>query len=197
MITAGVSLTYAYRDRLLQYYVNWKGDYKIVMYGDSMTSMGNWAELLHRTDVLNNGRPGHCTYHFRILLNDLVINKNPKICFIMGGINDITVGVSREKITANFTEVIESLKANNIIPVVTLTLYEQHDPVSMAEVQVLNRFLVDYCNKNRVRYIDMNSMLSDSTGLKSEFALDKTHLNTKAYKLWATEVDKVIKEMAI
>ena len=197
LVTTVFSLAYSYRDRLLQYYVRWNGNYKIIMYGDSMTSMGNWMELLGRSDVLNMGMPGHCTYHFRVLLPSLVIDKNPQICFVMGGINDITVGVSEDKIQKNFTSVLKDLKSNKIRPVVTSTIYEQKDTASMAQVQRLNVFLLEYCQKNGIEYIDLNRLISDSTGLIPEFAVDKTHLNNRAYKIWAKEIDKILKKRNI
>lgn len=169
-----------------------KGNPQIVMYGNSITAQGNWVELLGRMDVLNNGLPGLCTYHFVQLIQTHVVDLKPKICFLEGGINDITVGVSQEKIQANFTLLLATLQKNGIIPVVTLTMFEQNDPVSKSEVESLNRFLVEYCVKNNITYIDINPQICDSTGLKAEFAVDKTHLNAKAYEIWAKEIKKVL-----
>jgi alpha-glucosidase len=164
------------------------------MYGNSITAQGKWVELLGRTDVLNNGLPGLCTYHFLQLIQSHVIDLRPEVCFLEGGINDITVGVSQEKIQSNFKNLIDILAKNRITPIVTLTLFEQNDAVSKAEVEELNGFLIGYCKKNRITYIDLNAQLSDSTGLKPEFAVDKTHLNERAYEIWASEIKRVLRE---
>jgi lysophospholipase L1-like esterase len=191
------TLAFIYRDKILQRFVAIKGNPAIVMYGNSITAQGKWVELLGRTDVMNNSLPGQCTYHFLQLLQTHVINVHPKICFIKGGINDITVGVSSEKLQENYKDILEAIQKNHIIPVVTLTTYEQNDSYSKKEVDKLNRFLAVYCEQRNITYIDLNPFISDSTGLKAEFAVDKTHLNEKAYAIWAKEVQKVLNQKGI
>jgi lysophospholipase L1-like esterase len=188
---------YIFRDKWIQQMVALKRDSKIVMFGNSLTAQGKWVELLGRTDILNSGFPGLCTYHFLGLVQNNVLDKHPEICFVEAGINDITVGVSAEKIQENYALILKTIQKNNITPVVTLTLYERTDPVSKAEVDRLNRFLVSYCQENRIDYIDMNRFLTDSTGLKEEYSIDKTHLNEAAYKIWAREIEKKLKQKDI
>jgi hypothetical protein len=67
--------------------------------------------------------PGMSTYHFLQLVQTHVIDLHPKICFVKGGINDIIVGVSQQKLQANYQAILEKMVQNNIAPVVTLTLY--------------------------------------------------------------------------
>ena len=183
---------YIYRDKLYQRFVIYKGNPKIVMFGNSITAQGKWVELLGRTDVLNSGLAGFCTYNYLPVIQSQVIDIHPKICFVEGGINDIMVGVVPEKIQAHYQLILETIAKNNITPVVTLTMYEQNDPYSKSQVDNLNNFLISYCKKNDIEYLDLNPFISDSTGLKSEYAVDKTHLNEKAYKIWAREIEKIL-----
>ena len=192
-----ITLGVIYRDKVFQKFVSLKGNPKIVMYGNSITAQGKWVELLGRTDVQNTSLPGYCTYYFLQFINAQVINLHPEICFIMGGINDITVGVAPEKLQTNYRLILETIVKNNITPVVTSTLYEQNDPASKAQVDTLNNFLVSYCKKNGIQFLDLNQFISDSTGLKSEYAIDKTHLNDRAYEIWAEEIRKVLKQRGI
>lgn len=192
-----LTFSYIYRDKLFQRFVSFKGSPKIVMYGNSITAQGKWVELLGRTDVINSALPGQCTYHFLHAIQYQVIDLHPKICFIMGGINDITIGVAPDKIQSNYKAILETIVKNNIIPVVTLTLYEQNDTISQREVNRLNNFLIAYCRKNNIKCLDLNRFISDSKGLKPEYAIDKTHLNEKAYKIWAREIEEVLKEKGI
>ena len=189
--------SYIYRDKIMQRFVAMKGNPTIVMYGNSITAQGKWTALLDRTDVLNNGLPGMSTYHFLQLLPTHVINLHPKICFVKGGINDITVGVSQERMQGYYKAILDKIIESKIIPVVTLTVYEQNDSVSKKEVDTLNDFLIKYCQENQVAYIDLNQFISDSTGLKAEYAVDKTHLNEKAYEIWGREIKRVLKEKGI
>jgi len=197
LIVAFSTMAFVYRDKIAQRFVTLKGNPAIIMYGNSITAQGKWVELLGRTDVMNNALPGQCTYHFLQLIQSHVVDLHPKVCFIKCGINDITIGVAQEKIQANFREMLEILVRNKIIPVVTLTVYEQHDPASKKEVDALNTFLISYCKQNSISYIDLNHYISDSTGLKAEFAVDKQHLNSRAYEVWAREIDRVLKEKGI
>ena len=197
LIIAICIFAYIYRDKIMQRFVAIKGNPTIVMYGNSITAQGKWTALLDRTDVMNNGLPGMSTYHFLQLLPSHVINLHPKICFIKGGINDITVGVSQERMQGYYKAILDQIIENDIIPVVTLTIYEQNDPISKKEVDTLNAFLVKYCQQHNIDYIDVNNFLSDSTGLKAEYAVDKTHLNERAYDIWAREIKKVLKRKGI
>ncbi|MCE7067856.1 GDSL-type esterase/lipase family protein [Dyadobacter sp. CY326] len=189
--------SFVYRDKIMQRFVSVKGNPTIVMYGNSITAQGKWTALLDRTDVLNSGLPGMSTYHFLQLLQSHVIDLHPKICFVKGGINDITVGVSQDKMQGFYKAILDKLLAKKIIPVVTLTVYEQNDPISKKEVDTLNSFLIKYCQQHQIEHIDLNQFISDSTGLKAEFAVDKTHLNEKAYEIWAGEIKRVLKEKGI
>jgi lysophospholipase L1-like esterase len=197
LLSLFIVMTVVYRDKLIQRFVTWKGHGKIVMFGNSITAQGKWVELLGRTDVVNSGLPGQCTYHFLELIQQQVVDVRPEICFVMGGINDITVGVAQEKLQANYRAILERLVKNGIVPVVTLTIYEQNDPVSKKEVKILNDFLIQYCTDHNITYLDLNPLLSDATGLKPAYAVDKTHLNTKAYKIWAKEITRVLNDKGI
>jgi lysophospholipase L1-like esterase len=197
LIAIFLVLGYIYRDKIAQRFVQIKGNPKIVMYGNSITAQGKWVELLGRTDVMNNALPGQATYHFLQLIQSHVIDLHPKVCFIKGGINDITWGVRQDVIQNNFKTMLEMLIRNGITPVVTLTVYERNDPSSKKEVDALNAFLVSFCTQNNITYIDLNRYVSDSTGLRTEYSVDKKHLNTKAYKIWAREISRVLKEKNI
>lgn len=197
LIATFLVLGYVYRDKIAQRFVRLRGNPTIVMYGNSITAQGKWVELLGRTDVMNNALPGQATYHFLQLIQTHVIDLHPRVCFIKGGINDITLGVAQEKIQANFRTMLVMLMQNGITPVVTLTIYERNDPSSKKEVDALNSFLITFCKQNNITYIDLNRYVSDSTGLRTEFSIDKKHLNTKAYKIWAREVSRVLKEKGI
>ncbi|REA62216.1 G-D-S-L family lipolytic protein [Dyadobacter luteus] len=192
-----LTLSYIYRDKLFQAFVSAKGNPKIIMFGNSITAQGKWVELLGRTDVLTQALPGQCTYHFLNAMESMVIRHKPEVCFVMGGINDITIGVSQETIQKHYKAILDNLTRNGITPIVTLTLYEQNDPVSKDQVSELNRFLMSYCRQNQIDYLDINPLIADSTGLKPEYAVDKTHLNEDAYKLWAAEIKKILAQKAL
>ncbi len=191
------SAVYTYRAKLYQRFLTKTDGINIVMFGNSIVAQGNWIELLNRTDVANSGLPGRVTYHFLQEINSQVLAKKPKVCFVMGGINDITVGVSEEATFHNYTKLLEILETNQIQPVVSATLYEQNDAISKAKVDRLNAYLKSYCKAKQIPFLNPNRYLSDSTGLRKEFAVDKTHLNEKAYQLWAKDIITVLAQLKI
>ncbi len=179
-----------FRDRWIYRLIEWKGSARIVFFGDSMTAQGKWMELLGRTDLQNSAVPSLTTYHLERHLPYSVLRYGPEMCFFMGGINDINMGVCQDRIRTNYLRILGKLRQEGIRPVVQLTLYQVGDPEGNARVDSLNHFLVNYCRQEGIDYIDVNRWLCDSTGLKPEYARDETHLNTRGYEIWGKELKK-------
>ena len=187
-----VFISIKYKEKIIEAMINKKGTSEIVMFGNSITAKGDWNNLLNRNDIKNSGIDGYTTSHFVLLIKSHVFNFKPKICFLEGGINDIVVGIPLKRIKSNYTELIDGLIKNNIIPVVQSTLYQENNPQSKIQVDSLNDFLVSYCKANNIIYLDINSKLSTRSGLKAEYSLDGTHINKEAYKVWAKEIEVVL-----
>lgn len=165
----------------------------IVMFGDSIIDDADWGKLLNRNDIKTRGFRGFATSQFRWIITDSVIKYNPKICFLSGGINDIGSGIPVERTKLNFKDLIKTLVSNNILPVIQSTLYQENNPKSKILVDSINNFLKDYCARKNIYFLDINSKLSSNIGLKPEFSSDGTHLTQSAYKIWSSEVTKVLK----
>ncbi len=173
--------------------------YNIVMFGNSLTAHCNWSRELKRSDVRNSGFPGYTTFNYLQILEKHVINHKPKLCFIEGGINDIGLGISQEYIQKNYRIIIEKLLKNNIEPVLQSTLYVNYEweitnQATKIKVDSLNDFLQNLAIEKKLTYIDLNRLLSENGKLKSQFQVDGLHLNNNAYKIWAEEVEKILKK---
>lgn len=168
---------------------------KIVMFGDSLIDLGNWQELLGRTDLLNHGISGFTTSHFIWLVHKKVINYQPDICIMDGGINDISVGIPLCRTFQNYRSLIDTLLVHGIQPIVNSTVYQKNNPRSKEMVDSLNQFLYDYCTQKEVVFLDINSKLSSEKGLKPEYTTDGTHLTMEAYQIWGAEIKKVLSEL--
>ncbi|SDK56154.1 Lysophospholipase L1 [Pedobacter sp. ok626] len=164
----------------------------VIMFGDSITNGANWKELLQRKDVKTCGFPGFTTSHLVWLIKENVIDLKPEICFLEGGINDIGVGIPLSRTKANYKKLIDGLLDNHIVAVVQSVLYQQNNPESKIQVDSLNTYLIEYCKTRKVHYLDINGRLSSATGLKAEYTVDGTHLNSVAYKIWAKEVKAIL-----
>ena len=80
------------------------------------------GELLGVNSIANRGVGDDVTEGYLNRLNDFN-NKNIKLCFIMGGINDITDGIEIEHTFENMKKIILKLKRMNIQPILQSTLF--------------------------------------------------------------------------
>jgi lysophospholipase L1-like esterase len=186
---------FKFKELIYQKLIVKKGDATIVFFGDSIIKGGKWNKLLKRKDVLISAFGGFTTSHLRWLINDNVIKFSPEICFLQGGINDIGVGIPLNRIIINYKSLIDTLISNKITPIVQSTLYAVDDSESKSLIDSLNSFLIDYCNEKSIRYIDINSKLSNHTGLKPEYSTDGIHINESAYLVWASEIKELLKDL--
>jgi lysophospholipase L1-like esterase len=168
---------------------------KIVMFGDSITQKGDWEALLNRDDVKNSAVGGTTTTDYVGMVHKNIVRYKPSICFIEGGMNDILIGISVERTKQNYRRVLDTLVANKIVPVVQSTLYQENNPDSKIMVDSINAFLADYCLTREIYYLNLNAILSSSTGLKPEYSLDGTHINEKAFEVWSEEVKRVLEKL--
>jgi lysophospholipase L1-like esterase len=175
----------------------------IVMFGNSITHGGNWNELLGRKNVVERGIPSDNTEGMLNRINT-IIKLNPKICFILAGVNDIYSGFTADYVYSNYIKIIETLKSKKIMPVIQSCIYSgknwgsdwnltpEFNRTKNQEIEKLNTLLKDYAMKNNIDFIDLNLRLSDSGFLKPEMTYDNLHLNYKGYKLWVNEVEKIL-----
>jgi lysophospholipase L1-like esterase len=176
----------------------------IVMLGNSLTHGAAWNELLGRTNVVERGIPGDGLDGYMDRMN-YVYKLNPKIVFIMGGLNDIYNWVPVEELFSIYVRIVENLKAKNIIPVIQSTTYAAKEygkdfglkPESNfgrnREIDKLNKLLSDYAKKNNIDYVDLVSQISTKDGyLRPELAIDGIHFKPEAFRIWAREVEKVL-----
>jgi lysophospholipase L1-like esterase len=178
----------------------------IVMLGNSLTEGANWNELLGRLSVVERGITSDMLEGYAYRMN-YVYNLKPKICFICGGLNDIFNWVPVDQIYETYIKIFSDLKTRKIIPVFQYTVFVGKDLMKSQnitletikgrneEVTKLNRLLSDYAKKNNIDFINLNTRLTAVDGLlRSEFTWDGIHFKASAYKIWAEEVDKVLRK---
>ncbi len=184
----------------------------IVMLGNSLTAGANWNELLGREKVAERGIPGDILEGYINRLEN-VYSLSPKICFVLGGVNDIYNWIPVETIFANYLIVINTLQSRGVKVVIQSTTYagenwgkewlnknnpeinvKDYNAGRNREVDRLNNLLKSHAKKNNIDYIDLNSKLSKGSFLRGDVTYDGIHLNAKGYKIWATEIIKVLEK---
>lgn len=187
----------------------------IVMLGNSLTHGANWNELLGRPNVVSRGIPSDILEGFLHRM-DYIYKLNPKICFIMGGVNDIYSWIPLETIFQNYIRVINGLKARNIRVVIQSTLHtgpnwgkewietnrpdlnvREYNAERNNQISELNRMLASYAKQNKIDFIDLNTNMSSFNFLKSHLTWDGTHLNANGYKIWSKAVDNLLKKYGL
>jgi lysophospholipase L1-like esterase len=178
--------TYDVRNNLFSEYYPKK--YKVVMLGDSITAGTEWNELLGINDIANRGIGGDTTEGFYNRLSNIYLMK-PELCFIMGGINDISGFYPVNLIQSNFEEIIKNLLENGITPIIQSTLYVSNEHPHWERlnhtVDELNESLKNICQKYNILFLDINTKLSVDGGLRNEYTYDGVHLTGLGYKEWS------------
>ncbi len=167
---------------------------KILMVGNSITYQGNWKKILGRTDITNWGIPGYTTEQLSWTIKNYT-KLRPTVVFLEGGINDLTLGISPQRVFQNQVKVIDSLYAHHIIPVVQSTLYQNPSSDQNKKVKKVNKLIKKYCAAHGIDYLDINSVLSENGLLKKELTIDGTHLKQPAYLLWADIIKKELQKL--
>jgi lysophospholipase L1-like esterase len=175
-----------------------KKQYNVVVFGNSIVEQGNWEKVLDRKDVLKYGLPGQVTgqliWNIKNVLKDY---PGTKIWFLEGGINDISLGVPVKRIFENQQVIIDSLKRNNIIPVVQSTILKYNSKEDNKKVNQLNKKIKAFCEQNNIEYIDLNAFLSRNGELIMDLSTDGCHLKPQAYIPWGEAIKKVLAKLNI
>ncbi|WP_198175011.1 GDSL-type esterase/lipase family protein [Spirosoma arboris] len=169
----------------------------IILLGDSLVELGNWEQLLNRADFINRGIGGDTLSHIQKRMKSLGAIR-ARIIFIEGGINDFPQS-EPDSLFGKYQEIIAFWQSKQITPVVVGLVYIS--PLAAKtypfrsdwrginnQVSTLNENLKSFCNAQKIDFIDLNSLLSDSIQLRSEYTTDGVHLTEAAYHIWAGEI---------
>jgi lysophospholipase L1-like esterase len=167
----------------------------VVMLGNSITYRANWNELLNRNDIINRGIGNDVTEGMLMRLNS-VIDVKPRICFVMGGINDINKGVKTKNIVSNLSEIAYILKQNRITPIVYSIIYVAKSYPNYEKknnlIQKTNIDIEAMCLKNEIEFVNLNDVLSSNKILNKSDSFDGLHLTASAYSKWKNIIEPII-----
>lgn len=164
----------------------------VVMFGDSITEAAEWHEIFPGVNIVNRAIGGDVTSGMNARLHT-VISCEPQKVFIMAGINDIHVGCPMAQILQRYEKMIDVIVDNGIELFVQSTLYvgERLKDYN-AKVAQLNHGLIKLCSSKQVQYVDVACELCPNGLLPDTHSYDDLHLNARAYKKWASLIERFI-----
>ena len=181
------------------------GENRVVFIGDSITDYWKLADYFPAKPYLNRGIDGQTTPQMLVRFRQDVIDLHPRVLVVLAGTNDVAgvTGPTRnEDIEANYASMAELARLHHIRVIFSSLLplnnYTEDAKESFAlrpheRILALNRWLKDYCAKNKLLYLDYFSALVDDKGmLKRDLSDEGLHPNAAGYKIMAPLAEKAI-----
>lgn len=161
-----------------------------VFLGDSITNAGRWSELFPHIKVSNQGIDGD-TSKGMLARSELVIDANPKVVFIMAGINDIIQGRSIDQIMHSYSQLIDILRSYRCKVIIQSTLFTSNS-IWNSEVRLLNEVLKNLADERSVFFFDLNLALGFENRILDEATFDGVHLQAAMYIKWAQQIERML-----
>jgi acyl-CoA thioesterase I len=181
------------------------GENRVVFLGDSITDYWKLENYFPGKPYINRGVDGQTTPEMLVRFRQDVIDVHPKVVVVLAGTNDIAGVTGRtvnEDIEANYASMAELARVHGI-RVVFASVLPVHNYTPDAEesfalrprerILALNKWMKNYCAKERLVYLDYFSALVDERGmLKRALADDGVHPTDAGYKIMASLAEKAI-----
>lgn len=165
----------------------------IIMLGNSLTDGAEWDELFDNCHVKNRGIVGDIIPGFFERLEP-ILKGQPRKIFIMGGVNDISHGVSADSIVSAMTQVVTTIQARcPKTEIYVQSMLPFNNDVRLWKLlkgreQVVvdgNKGLESMCQRLGVTFINLYPLFVGENGkMKPEYTNDGLHLMGGAYLIW-------------
>jgi len=166
---------------------------EIIFLGNSITDIGEWAEIWNNIQVKNRGISSDNTFGVLARLDE-VLSSRPAKLFIMIGINDIAKNIPDTVILKNYQKIIDrvakespttKLFVQSILPVnKAFTDFKNHQNKDEHIVWV-NGQLQTYCNEKGIRFVNLYPhFLEENSQLSKQYSNDGLHLNGAGFMNW-------------
>ena len=142
-------------------------------------------ELLGESEeIFIKGVNGELTYDMSMRLEYDVISLKPDYVIILGGTNDLGMGLQPIEVFEQLKQMYERVKISNIQAVsVTIPSIRRFDAL-IPPRKILNDFIKEYCQTHQQPYVDLFTATAepDSLRLAEMYSNDGLHLSTLGYQ---------------
>jgi lysophospholipase L1-like esterase len=184
------------------------GERRVVFMGNSITAAWESVrpEFFNGKNYINRGISGQTTPQMLVRFRADVINLNPSVVVILGGINDIagnTGPSSLEMIQDNLASMSELAGINGIKVILCSVLPAFDFPwrpglEPAGQVVRLNEWIKTYAEDNGHFYVDFfSAMVDNRNGMKSDFTYDEVHPTEAGYVVMEQLLEKAINYLLV
>jgi len=178
----------------------------IVMLGNSLTEFGgDWGEMLDKEHVVNRGIAGDTALGIYHRLSQILPGR-PKAIFLMVGVNDMSHGLSPQKVVEQCKKPIDRIlkesPGTKLFVQSCLPYCESFGNWKTllgrsSEIPVINELLYQYCKLKGVEFIDLypHFLRQGTNQMRRELSKDGLHLTPIGYKVWCFVLKKYVKTL--
>lgn len=177
---------------------------RVVFLGDSITEFwGRKSPFFPGEPYLNRGIAGHTTAQMLVRFRQDVIDLEPAVVIIQGGLADIAgfAGPSSlEEIEDNLRSMAELASFHHVSPILVggppaADYPGRTGPEPATQVVALNQWVAGYCASSHFVFLDYYSALAGSDGqMKEGVSDDGVHPNEKGYSILKPLTERAIAE---
>ncbi len=160
---------------------------KVVFFGDSITELCDLDVFYPGLNSVNSGVSGDETSNMLARVDSAVLNREPDVVVILGGINDLLTGRSEESIVDNLHTIVERIllwqEKTQILLLSVYPVSEGGARTVTGHIQSLNEKIEKLAAETACRYVDVYSVLCQQDGTLAEpYSYDGLHLSEEGYR---------------
>ena len=150
--------------------------------------VGNCHELVPEYRIVNRGISGDTSSGVLDRLQE-VIERRPKVVFVMVGTNDISREVPPRVLLRNLREIVTRLREASITVVAqSILLRGGWQQASNDTIAAVNSEWAAFCATQGVPFLDLNALMAVNSSLPDAMTYDGVHLTAAAYRVWRDAV---------
>jgi hypothetical protein len=170
----------------------------LLFLGGTYSSSPDWNRFLARKDADVCALLNLNQREIRVVFENCVWEKNPKICFVNCGQEDVVSKTPKTIILENYEKVLNRLMKRDVRPVIQSAIRIPNLRDNMTNtIDEINIELKILADRLGLDYINITDVLCDNEGLKEKYSSDGIRLNNEGYKVWAKEIKAYLKENPI
>lgn len=173
---------------------------EIVMLGDSLTEMNDWAASVPAGVVLRNRGISGDTSDGVIVRMGEVIASRPRAVFLLIGTNDLYTGNAPAVTVSNISAVVRQIRAESpgTLVFVQTVFPVRWEDASNDKVRAINRLLKQEGRRSHFVILDAYALLVGEDGkLNAAYTPDGLHLNEAGYAVWSVLVTATLRQFGL